>query len=601
MKRQDQKHGGEEETQVMAQDVGPAFEDALRARLRVAYDTDSVEHLVHEITKLVAARRAERRSRWLDQRDVVLISYADTIRDGGAPPLAALDAFLADHLDEAIPALHLLPFYPSSSDDGFSVIDYRAVDPAAGTWEDVARLARRFDLMFDAVINHVSRRSAWFEAFAAGDPARCEFFHRCDPSADHSQVMRPRALPLLTPVETAQGMAHVWTTFSDDQIDLNYAAPGVLLEILDLLLFYAAKGARFIRLDAIGFLWKRLGTTCMHLPETHAVIQVMRLVMDAAALGTILITETNVPHADNISYFGDGTNEAHLVYQFPLPPLTLHAFQTGDARVLSGWAAALEPAAPGTTFFNFLASHDGIGVRPAEGLLSPEQIAAMAAGVEANGGRVSLRSLPDGGTAPYEFNIAFVDAVAVPGDDDAARAAKFLAAETILLSVVGVPAVYIHSLLGSRNDLAGVARTGRNRSINRAPLERRDLEAALAAPDSLRRRILDGHLALLARRRTRPAFHPEASQTVVPVDPAVFSIVRAGGGDRIWAVVNVSNRPVTVRAARAALGFAPGAPLSDLIAEAPVSGAGDDVVLDLAPYGAVWIAGAHGSKAPRRP
>lgn len=580
----------QEETSDEASGGSQGLEQALRTRLAVAYDAKTVDWLAGQILALVDGCRRAGGTRWLDQSDVVLISYADSLLDGDETPLAALESFLADRLEGAIGNLHLLPFYPSSSDDGFSVIDYRAVDPAVGGWDDIARLAGRFDLMFDAVINHVSRRSAWFRGFLAGDPARRGFFHRCDPEADYSQVIRPRALPLLTAVETAEGEVFVWTTFSDDQIDLNYATPEVLLEILALLLFYAEKGARFIRLDAIGFLWKRLGTTCMHLPETHALIQVMRLVMDAAAPGTILITETNVPHADNISYFGDGSDEAHLVYQFPLPPLTLHAFQSGDAVPLTDWAAALEAPAPGTTFFNFLASHDGIGVRPAEGLLSPAQIAAMAARVEAAGGLVSLRNLPGGGTAPYEFNIAFVDAVAAPEDDEAARAAKFLAAETILLSVIGVPAIYIHSLLGTRSDHDGVARSGRNRSINRARLERRVLEAELAEPRGLRQLILDGHLALLAIRRRRPAFHPEASQAVIRLDPAVFSILRKGGGDRVWVAVNVSGRAVTLQASRKTLGFAETEPLIDLIADQTVARAGDEIALELAPYRAVWIA-----------
>ncbi len=570
---------------------GATFESALRALLLTIYASDQTERLTEQIAALVAQRGRDGGARWVDHGDVVLISYADSIRDGDTAPLAALEAFLAEHLSGAVSAVHLLPCYPASSDDGFSVIDYRAVNPSFGGWDDIARLAQHFDIMLDAVINHVSRQSAWFEAFVAGDPARRGFFHRCDPRADYSQVIRPRALPLLTEVETAEGGAHVWTTFSDDQIDLNYATPEVLLEILDLLLFYADRGARFIRLDAIGFLWKKLGTSCMHLPETHALIQIMRLVVDTAAPGCLLITETNVPHTDNIGYFGDGGNEAHMVYQFPLPPLTLYAFQTGDAQPLSDWAAALEPPAPGTTFFNFLASHDGIGVRPAEGLLSPDQIAGMAEKVEAAGGLVSMRALPGGGTAPYEFNISFVDAVSAPDDDDATRAAKFLAAEAVLLSVIGVPAIYIHSLLGSRNDLDGVTRTGRNRSINRAKLDRATVAGDLADPGSLRRLILDGHLALLRLRRTRPAFHPNADQTVVPAAPSVFSILRCGAGDRLWVAVNVSGAPQQIQANRMTLGFPKADRLLDLIGSQTVARPGEETIrFELRPYQAVWIA-----------
>jgi len=570
-----------------------SFVTQLRDTLAVAYAPGTVEALVPRVHDLIATARENRSASdrgWVDERDVMLITYGDSIRSGDRAPLAVLDDFLRTHVADVIGNVHILPCFPWTSDDGFSVVDYRTIDPQLGDWDDIARLAGGFGLMFDAVINHISQESAWFRNFLDGDPKYARYVHVCDPSRDYSSVTRPRALPLLTPVETTAGEKHVWTTFSDDQIDLNYVDPDVLMEILDLLLFYAARGARFIRLDAVGFLWKRLGTTCMHLPETHAVIQVMRQILDAAAPGVMLITETNVPHADNISYFGDGTNEAHLVYQFPLPPLTLHAFQTGKATTLSDWAASLAPPSPGTAFFNFLSSHDGIGVRPVEGILTGEEVARMAARVEAHGGRVSLRTLPDGGTAPYELNITYLDAIAAPEDDDETRAGKFLAAQTVLLSVISVPGIYIHSLLGSRNDAVGLAETGRNRSINREKLELTAVERDLADPASLRARVLAGHRRLLAARRTRPAFHPNAAQRVVGLDDRIFSLVREGGDDRVWVAVNVSDAAVTLAPERAVLGFDPAARLVDLIGNADVGSRGGAVELTLPPHSAVWLA-----------
>jgi len=561
--------------------------------LRVAYRGPVADRLVEDIGALAGwygDRIPARERTWVDETDVMLITYGDSVLDGGRAPLAVLADFLAAHASDVVTNVHILPFYPYSSDDGFSVIDYRAVNPEVGTWDDVAALARRFGLMFDGVINHISRESAWFKGFLDDDPVYAGYFIASDPDLDYSMVTRPRALPLLTPFETPSGTKHVWTTFSDDQIDLNFENPAVLLEILDLLLFYAECGARFIRLDAIGFMWKRLGTTCMHLPETHALIQVMRLVLDAAAPGTILITETNVPHRENVSYFGDGTNEAHLVYQFPLPPLTLHAFQTGNARPLSEWAASLEPTTPSTTFYNFLASHDGIGVRPVEGILSRDEVTAMAERVVANGGLVSVRNMPDGSTSPYELNISFVDAVSSPDDDDARRAAKFLAAQTILFSVVGVPGIYVHSLLGSRNDRAGFERTGRNRSINRERLDRSAVEADLVREGSLRARVLGGNRHLLGIRRGHAAFHPNAGQRIVPLDDRVFSLVREGGDDRVWAAINTSGEAVQLSVGLADLGFADGGGLRDLIAAHPVSVEGGTVAVELMPYQAVWIA-----------
>ncbi|UOM34883.1 alpha-amylase family glycosyl hydrolase [Acuticoccus sp. I52.16.1] len=568
------------------------YKSALRQYLSVSYDPETVTALIARIVPLVDAARAKVDhgvARWLDERDVMLITYGDSVRASGEAPLATLRRFLAAHTADVITNVHILPFYPWTSDDGFSVTDYRAIDPALGDWSDVAALAEDVGLMFDGVINHISAESAWFEAFLAGDADYADFFTVMDPATDLSQVTRPRATPVLTAFETAHGTRHVWTTFSADQIDLDYANPDVLVEILDLLITYAKKGARFIRLDAIGFLWKEVGTTCMHLPQTHAVIKAMRTVLDAAVPGTLIVTETNVPHADNISYFGNGSDEAQLVYQFPLPPLTLHAFLTGDASRLTGWAASLEPTTPSTTFFNFLASHDGIGVRPAEGILTAEEVGAMADAVVARGGRVSMRSLPGGGEAPYELNITYLDALSAPGEDEATSLAKFMAAQTILLSVVGIPGIYIHSLLGSHNDVAGLERTGRARSINREKLDLARLEADLADPSSLRARVLEAFRQRLVLRASRPAFAPNARQRVLSLDERVFTLVREGEGDRVWVAVNVCDAPVTISAAATELGLAPG-PLHSLLGGAAPTREGAAVTLTLAPYEAAWIA-----------
>ncbi len=572
----------------------PPPDQPLQARLNTLldqiYGTDMARDLVPRITDLIAESKVadDGAPQWVDETDVVLITYGDSMTDPPRPPLEILDGFLRSRIGDIISNVHILPCYPWSSDDGFSVVDYRAINPALGGWTDIARLAERSGLMLDAVINHTSSRSNWFRGFLAGDPQYRHHFHVCDPVLDYSAVTRPRTLPLLTPVETVQGECHVWTTFSDDQIDLNYANPDVLIEILGLLLFYAGQGARFIRLDAIGFLWKEIGTSCIHLPQTHALIQVMRLVLDAAMPGVILITETNVPHAENISYFGDGTNEAHMVYQFPLPPLTLHAFQSGNAQALTDWAAALDPATDTTAYLNFLSSHDGIGVRPVEGILGPDEVTALANRVEANGGRVSYRNLPDGSRTPYELNITFLDAVTDPEDSDAVRAKKFLAAQTVLLSLAGVPAIYIHSLLGSRNDTAGLEKTGHNRSINRTRLSLAELTADLDDPNSLRSMILEGHRVRLAVRRTRPAFRPSAAQRILTFDTRLFSLLREGHGDRVLALINVSDEDVSLRLETARLGFGDTVILADLLSAAEPRATAGHVDITVPAYATAW-------------
>jgi len=493
---------------------------------------------------------AQRERLKLTQRDALLITYADQVRQTGEQPLKALAECCARHLKGIVSGIHLLPFYPWSSDDGFSVKDYFAVEPSYGTWEDIARLGADFDLMFDAVFNHVSAQGEWFQRFLVDDPRYADFFIAAADNPDLSQVARPRALPLLTELCTAAGLKRVWTTFSADQVDLNFRNPDVLLAVLEALLFYVSQGARFIRLDAIAFLWKEIGTTCLHLPQTHAVIQLMRTVLDEVAPHVLLLTETNVPHADNVSYFGDGTNEAQLVYNFALPPLVLHALQTRNAEKLTRWAQSLALPSDRVTFFNFLASHDGIGLNPARGILSDAEIEFLVQRCQAHGGFISCKDMPDGSQLPYEMNINYLDALSNPaeGEPTELAARKFLTAHAILLSLQGVPGIYFHSLFGSRGDRPGAEASGIKRRINREKLECDRLEAELADARSLRRHVWGGLKELLQIRRGQGAFHPQARQRVLTLDSRMFAVCRIcpENNERVICLHNVSAQPVSV-------------------------------------------------------
>jgi glycosidase len=538
----------------------------------------------------------------LTQRDAFLITYGDQVSQPGRAPLQTLAEFLETHLGDAISGVHLLPFYPYSSDDGFSVIDYRQVHPEFGNWDDVARVGQKYRLMFDAVINHISRASDWFQAFLCDEEPYTGYFIVVDPHMDLSQVVRPRALPLLTPVDTPSGAKHVWTTFSDDQIDLNYANPHVLLEIIDLLLCYVEKGAEVIRLDAIAYLWKEIGTSCIHLPQTHAVVKLWRAVLDAVAPGVILITETNVPHKENISYFGQplpetgSTDEAQMVYQFSLAPLTLYAFHTGDARPLSQWAANLELPSS-AAFFNFIASHDGFGIRPAEGLLSPGQLQLLVDRTLAHGGQASYKANPDGSKSVYELNITLFDALNDPNHPrPELDVRRFLASQAIMLSLAGVPGIYVHSLFGSRNCYPCVEETGRARSINRQKFRRADLEAQLADPASIQSRVLRGYLHLLRRRAAHPAFHPQAGQRVLPLHKALFALVRTAPGnltvareETLLCLVNVSPDPLTVQVDMGGWHL-PQAPVwQDLVSDVAYPVEQGRLALTLAGYQTLWL------------
>lgn len=513
------------------------------------YDEATTEYLRPRIRRLIAGykpRLSHPEKTSLDEKDTLLITYADQVSTPGEATLATLDRFCRKHLVGLVSGIHILPFFPWSSDDGFSVKDYRTVNPAYGTWLDVAHLKENFRLMFDGVINHISAESEWFQGFLDDKAAYRDYFITMTGEEDLSQVVRPRALPLVNTYETAAGPKRVWTTFSADQIDLNFQNPAVLLEILDILLAYIERGADFLRLDAIGFLWKVPGTSCINLPQTHQFVQLLHDVLEQTAPQVRLVTETNVPHNENIRYFGDGHNEAQLVYNFALPPLVLHSFLSGDTTILSEWAAKLQTPSDECYFFNFLASHDGIGLNPVRGILDAGQVDALVTRTLANGGRISYKQNSDGSQSPYEMNINYFDALLEPGETlpQSVQVRRFLCAQAILLSLKGLPGIYFHSLFGSRNWQAGVALTGMARSINREKLNWQAIESDLAEPASLRAQVFEGYQQLLVQRTANPAFHPQGGQEVLDFGKAIFALRRTSpnGREKVLCVHNVSGQ-----------------------------------------------------------
>ena len=526
------------------------FEAAISPLLELAYPDahESARAQLLELTDRYATRLARASAASTpSQGTAVLITYADAIRGEGEEPLATLRRVMTKEVGDAITDVHLLPMFPSTSDDGFAVVDYRKIDPSLGDWSDVAALSVDYRMMFDFVANHVSSRCPWFTDWLAGDSRYDGYFINFDPTFDVSNVTRPRASALFHNYTRADGTeAKVWTTFSDDQIDINMAAVATLVEMTDVLLGYITRGASMIRLDAIGFLWKESGTICMHLPQTHAVVKLWRAVIEYVKPGAQIITETNVPHAENISYFGNGSDEAHQVYQFALPPLVLHAFTAGTTETLSRWAATITPVSDTATYFNFLASHDGIGMRPSEGILTEDQRTALVQKVLDNGGRASMKPNADGTETVYELNINYLDALA-NGDElnhPAVVAAKGLAAHSILCSVVGVPAIYYHSLFGSSSDRVGMEASGINRRINREVLNADQLVQELAT-DERRSAVFNGIKRMLTVRSQHRAFSPYGPQQVERLDPRAFAVRRGmGTEDDILCVTNVTDELV---------------------------------------------------------
>ena len=561
------------------------------ALLTGVYPDDEVEPVADRLLaamglKARCTQPAARENKWSED-DVLVIAYGNSVVSAGEPPLTTLRRFLSERLSGVVSGVHILPFCPYSSDDGFSVIDYHAVDPKLGDWSQIGEIAWELDLMADLVLNHVSSKSVWFENFKRGvDPGK-DYFHLVEPGEDLSLVVRPRSTPLLTPVETPQGIRYVWSTFSDDQIDLNFANPDVLVEIVRVLRHYMQNGVKLFRLDAVAFLWKEPGTSCLHLPQTHQIIKLLRLLLEHREPDVIVITETNVPNRENLSYFG-AADEAHVIYNFSLAPLLLHTMVSGDCRHLMTWLMSMPPAQTGTTFLNFIASHDGIGLRPAEGLLSDGELARLLETMKAFGGRISTRRLADGTDKPYELNIALWDALqgSHEGPDDW-QERRFLCAHAIMLALEGIPSFYFHSLVAGGNDYVKLELTGHNRHINRHNWDAADLAARLDNPSSHHARVFGELSRLIGIRRRQAAFHPNATQYTLHLGPHIFGFWRQSIGreQSIFAIHNVSKSPqklslleVNLISTDAWVDLIGGGPIADLDGE-----------MTLAPYQTVWL------------
>tara|TARA_R110001599_G_scaffold145321_1_gene327666 strand:- start:122623 stop:124392 length:1770 start_codon:yes stop_codon:yes gene_type:complete len=525
-------------------------------------------------------------NRW-SERDALLITYGDSILRPGEKPLATLKHFLDSHCEGLLSGVHILPFYPWSSDDGFAVLDYSSVNEALGDWSLVRDISADYDLMADLVINHCSSRSLWFQNFLRGVSPGADYFFTASPEDDISEVVRPRTSPLLREVETPTGTQYVWCTFSHDQVDLDFRNPEVLKQFVSILRLYLDEGVRIFRLDAVAFLWKIPGTSCLNLEETHELVRLLRTLTEHASENALVFTETNIPNRENLSYFGNA-NEAHCVYNFSLPPLLVNTLVSGDCSYLKRWLMSMPPAQNGTAYFNFIASHDGIGLRPAEGLLSDQELATLIATMESFGGHVSYRALEDGQRKPYEINISLFDALqgTIAGADDYGLE-RFLCAHTIMFGLEGIPGIYLHSLLATRNDYERVENSGHYRAINRHQWDSGILEASLADEGSVHRRVFAQLKRLLTIRRQQAAFHPNATQFTLHLGTALFGYWRQSIDRRqsVFCISNISSEAQSL--ALSDINITDTEHWHDLMGDIVFENRVQ--VLELQPYQCVWI------------
>jgi sucrose phosphorylase len=564
-----------------------ALAGKLARRLQEIYKEKFSEGYVNRILDLMK-QLSPARPGW-DEKDIIIISYANSINRNSEKPLKTLSRFMQEKLSDTISCIHILPFFPSTSDDGFAVSDYWVVDPHHGDWDDITAIGANFSLMADLVINHVSASHVWVSNFLTKTNPGIDFFIEKDPEADYSCIVRPRTTQLFTKFDSAEGQKELWTTFSADQIDLNFSNPEVLIEMIRILLFYIRKGIRIIRLDAVAFIWKTKGTPCVHLPEAHEIIKLLREIVDVVSFGTLLLTETNVPDKDNRSYFGNH-DEAHMVYQFTLPPLLIYTLLTGNSGFFNRWAN--EIPIPGTmeTYLNFTASHDGIGIRPLEGILSDSEIHLLIQILKEYGGLVSEKTNADGTISPYEVNITYYDALkgCVHGFEHF-QDKRFICSQTVMLSLKGIPAFYIQSMLGAGNDYEGVQKTHRARSINRRPWQEDEINTILST-DTSNRYIFNELKRLTGIRKNHSAFHPSALQKIISLGNETIAFKRHNltSGEEILCISNITPHPLQISLSNLSL-FAP---VMDLIL--PSDDLTQEKALRFEPYQTRWLIEKNG-------
>ena len=554
-------------------------------------ESDHYEQLCDELIGLMRVQQASiEPTRYInhwDETDCLVISYGDSILQQGEKPLHTLKQFLDRYADGYINGVHILPFYPFTSDDGFSVLDYSSVNESLGDWGDIQSIAADYSLMSDLVINHCSARSPWFENFIKDrDPGR-NFFVTASPDDDLSEVVRPRTNPLLREVETVNGTQYVWCTFSHDQVDLNFRNPEVLKQFVSIIRQYLDSGVRLFRLDAVAFLWKQPGTNCLNLEQTHEIVRLLRTLIEHAQDDAIIVTETNIPNRENLAYFGNA-NEAHWVYNFSLPPLLVNSLITGDCHYLKQWMMSMPPARNGTAYFNFIASHDGIGLRPAEGLLTESEINTLVETMQTFGGRISWRTGDQAQRKPYEINIALFDALqGTTHGPDHWGLQRFLCAHAIMLALEGVPGIYIHSLVGTRNDYQRVENAGHNRAINRHQWQYSELQDRLADANSSEHLVFSGISELLKIRRQQSAFHPNATQFTLHLGSGLFGFWRQSidRQQSIFCISNITDQVQTLNLSD--INLIDNENWVDLISQLPCDGIMQSIAMQ--PYQTLWI------------
>ena len=479
----------------------------------------------------------------VSEKTSALICYGDSLLNNNKEKtIKIFRKFYKKNLGNFFEIIHFLPFYPSSSDSGFAVKDHYQVDKKLGYWSDIYQQSKMTNIMADIVINHASSKGLWFKNFLSNKSPGKEYFLTVGKKFDISKVIRPRENKLLKKITIFKKNNFIWRTFSDDQIDLNFKNPKVLLRFIKIMINLLNHGVTIFRLDAIAYLWKKSGSKCVNLKETHEIIKLLRTICNSLKTQTIIVTETNLPEKENLSYFGRNNDEAQWIYNFSLPPLLVHSFLFEDSTYLNRWSKKLPNTKMGNNYLNFIASHDGIGMRPVEGYLKKEKLTLLFKRLKKNGGQLSYRKVQGSSKKVYEANITLFNAFQKTDYDKNGRffLERFISAHAIMIAFEGVPAIYFNSIFGTSNDEYKYIISGNKRDLNRYKWNKKRLDNLLKDKSSKQSIFYRQILNLISIKRQNKAFHPNAKRENLNMGKKIFCFKRTSL-DKKQTIYNITN------------------------------------------------------------
>ncbi|MDC3068326.1 alpha-amylase family glycosyl hydrolase [Candidatus Pelagibacter sp.] len=519
----------------------------LRTIYKPSLNERDIDHLKDQIIQIIKKfnQNNSKKKLTISEKTSLVICYGDNINSNQKSSIQVFQNFFKKNLKKYFNAIHFLPFYPSSSDSGFAVKDHYKIEKRIGNWSDIKKISKSSHVMADIVINHSSARGLWFKNFLKKKRPGKDYFLTVNSRFNTSKVVRPRDHKLLKKINIFRKSDYLWRTFSADQIDLDFKNPSVLLRFIKIMVHLVSNGVTIFRLDAIAYLWKKNNTNCINLKQTHEIVKLLRLISNQLNVETIIITETNLPEKENLSYFGKN-DEANWIYNFSLPPLLIHAFLFENSSYLNKWSKKLPNAKFQNSYLNFIASHDGIGMRPTEGLLNKRSLNDFLKRLKKNGSKFSYRKVQNKSRKVYEANITIFDALKKSDTDPNGKffLERYIAAHAIMISFEGIPAIYFNSLFGKSNDEAKYVITGNNRDVNRYKWNHENITKKLSDKTSKQSIFYKNLGKLLETRRKQKAFHPNAKRLNINLGSKIFCYERISLDKKqtIICITNISTK-----------------------------------------------------------